>query len=108
MSFAEAHGSDALCWQKCWLKQSFSARSNPSSGVAPVLTDEIIQALGSTVRFVKRSDGGGLYISITPGGTARWYLTYRYLGEQKAISGGRYPDVSLEAVMNLRRARQPV
>ncbi|QOT74121.1 DUF4102 domain-containing protein [Sphingobium fuliginis] len=78
------------------MKQSFSARSNPSSGVAPVLTDEIIQALGSTVRVVKSSDGGGLYISITPGGTARWYLTYRYLGKQKAISGGRYPDVSID------------
>lgn len=61
-----------------------------------MLTNEAIRALSQTGRTIKKSDGGGLYISVTPGGNARWYIAYRYGGKQRTLSGGAYPEVSID------------
>jgi integrase len=41
------------------------------------------------------SDGGGLYIQITPSGGKLWRLKYRHAGKEKLLSFGKYPVVSL-------------
>lgn len=58
-------------------------------------------------RPVKLSDGGGLYLMVTPGGGRYWRLGYRYDGKQKTMAFGVYPDVSLADARDLRdRARK--
>ena len=44
---------------------------------------------------VKLSDGGGLFLLVTPAGGKLWRLAYRFGGKQKTLSLGQYPDVSL-------------
>ncbi|WP_176594405.1 integrase arm-type DNA-binding domain-containing protein [Sphingobium sp. EM0848] len=61
-----------------------------------MLTNETIRALARTDRVIKKSDGGGLYISVVPKGGARWYIAYRYGGKQKTLSGGKYPEISID------------
>ena len=41
-------------------------------------------------------DGGGLYVLLTESGGKLWRLKYRYLGKEKLMALGIYPDVSLE------------
>jgi hypothetical protein len=41
------------------------------------------------------SDGGGLFLWMTPSGGKLWRWTYRHEGKQKLMTFGRYPDVSL-------------
>jgi integrase len=51
------------------------------------------------------SDGGGLHLKISPTGTKHWRLAYRFGGQQKLLSLGPYPDVSL---FDARAKRQEV
>jgi hypothetical protein len=49
------------------------------------------------VRYARKvSDGGGLYVLVTPKGTRCWRFAYRMAGKQKTLALGTYPDVSLE------------
>jgi hypothetical protein len=41
------------------------------------------------------SDGGGLYLWITPPGGKLWRWKYRFEGREKLMTFGSYPDVSL-------------
>lgn len=43
----------------------------------------------------KISDGGGLYLEVTPNGTKLWRLKYRIHGVEKRLALGKYPEVSL-------------
>jgi integrase len=43
----------------------------------------------------KLSDEKGLYLYIKPNGTKAWRLKYRFLGKEKTLSIGLYPEVSL-------------
>jgi integrase len=51
----------------------------------------------------KLGDGGGLYLLVRPTGSRLWRMKYRFDGEEKLLSFGRYPEVSL-AEARLRRA----
>lgn len=44
----------------------------------------------------KYTDGGGLYLHILKSGTKCWRYNYSYLGKQKTLSLGVYPDFSLK------------
>ncbi|MGE0430188.1 tyrosine-type recombinase/integrase [Hydrogenophaga sp.] len=44
---------------------------------------------------VKMADGRGLYLLITPAGSKLWRWKYRFLGKEKLMAIGAYPDVSL-------------
>ena len=44
---------------------------------------------------IKLSDGGGMFLLITPAGGRAWRLSFRFGGKQKTISLGAYPAVSL-------------
>ncbi|MBQ1500357.1 MAG: tyrosine-type recombinase/integrase [Sphingomonas sp.] len=42
-------------------------------------------------------DEKGLYLLITPSGSRRWHFKYRFLGSEKKLSFGAYPEVTLKA-----------
>jgi hypothetical protein len=44
---------------------------------------------------LKLSDGKGLYLLVNPVGSKLWRWKYRFLGKEKVMSLGAYPDVSL-------------
>lgn len=52
----------------------------------------------------KLTDGGGLYLHVMPGGSKLWRLKYRYLGKEKLLSFGAYPEVSLAKARKARDA----
>src|ERR1700730_4324107 len=60
-----------------------------------MLTDAKIKALKPGSGPVKLSDGGGLHLLITPGGSKLWRLAYRFGGKQKTLALGVYPSVTL-------------
>ena len=46
-------------------------------------------------REYKLPDGAGLYLLVKPNGRKLWRLNYAYLGKQRTLSFGAWPDVSL-------------
>lgn len=52
----------------------------------------------------KLSDGGGLYLLVQPHGSKLWRLAYRFGGEQKLLSFGAYPTVTLADARILRES----
>jgi integrase len=50
----------------------------------------------------KISDGGGLFLLVTPTGTKLWRQAYRFGGKQKGLAHGAYPEVSLQEARSLR------
>jgi integrase len=50
----------------------------------------------------KLSDEKGLYLFIKPNGSKAWRLKFRFLGKEKTLSIGLYPDVSLSDARNAR------
>ena len=50
----------------------------------------------------KLSDGGGLYLLVTPTGGKLWNLKYRYNDKEKRLSLGSYPIISLSDARKLR------
>ena len=66
------------------------------------LSDTACRNLKATDRPLKKSDGGGLFLLVTPAGGKLWRLSYRFEGKQKTLALGQYPAVSLA---DARRAR---
>ena len=60
-----------------------------------MLSDASLRRLKPRISPYKLSDGGGLYILVTPTGSRLWRLAYRYSGKQKTLAFGAYPAVSL-------------
>ncbi|MGQ0654426.1 MAG: tyrosine-type recombinase/integrase [Betaproteobacteria bacterium] len=64
----------------------------------------------------KLSDGGGMYLAVTPAGTPVWRVKYRLGGREKLYAIGTYPDITLDAARaereaikgRLREGRDPV
>lgn len=59
------------------------------------LTDTAIKKAKAGDKPVKLSDGKGLYLLVNPVGSKLWRWKYRYLGKEKVMALGAYPDVSL-------------
>ncbi|WP_420434735.1 tyrosine-type recombinase/integrase [Hyphobacterium sp.] len=59
------------------------------------LTDITIRSFKPADKPYKRSDGGGLYLFVSPSGGKLWRLAYRFDGKQKTLALGAYPAVSL-------------
>lgn len=56
---------------------------------------------------LKLTDGGGMFLLIDPKGGKYWRLAYRFVGKQKTLALGTYPEVTLEAARKARdKARQ--
>src|SRR5579859_3017943 len=66
-----------------------------------VLTDIAIRKAKPKSKPFSMTDGGGLYLSITPSGGKLWRWSYRFNGERKLMSLGRYPHVSLTRAREL-------
>lgn len=66
------------------------------------LKDLNIKAAKPREKAYKLSDEKGLYLFIKPNGSKAWRLKYRFLGKEKSLSFGLYPDVSLADARNAR------
>jgi integrase len=60
-----------------------------------MLTDTQIRSAKPSVRPRKLSDSGGLHLLVATTGGRYWRYSYRFLGKQKTLALGTYPDVSL-------------
>ena len=68
------------------------------------LTDTQIKRIKPDTKPYKVSDGGGLFLWVTPSGGKIWRWTYRHEGLAKLMTFGKYPDVPL----SLARERHTV
>ena len=59
------------------------------------LTDTQIKRMKQRPKPFKVSDGGGLFLWVTPSGGKIWRWSYRHEGRAKLMAFGRYPDVPL-------------
>lgn len=50
------------------------------------------------------TDAGGMYLQVSPTGSKRWFLKYRFAGAEKQLALGGYPEVSLTAARKAREA----
>lgn len=68
------------------------------------LTDTAVRTAKplATGKTAKLSDGGGMYLEVTPAGSRRWRLSYRFDGKQKLLSLGLYPSVTLKEAREAR------
>ena len=60
------------------------------------LTDSFVKYIQTTGKAQKHSDGGGLFLYITPAGGKSWRLAYRFMGRQKLLVIGPYPEIGLK------------
>lgn len=66
------------------------------------LTDTAIRNAKPGEKPKKMFDERGLFLLVQPSGGKLWRLKYRYLGKEKKLSLGRYPDVSLKVARERR------
>ena len=59
------------------------------------LSDITVRNAKPTDKAQKLSDGGGLYLMVHPNSSKYWRLKYRFLGKEKVLAIGIYPQVSL-------------
>jgi integrase len=59
------------------------------------LTDSQVRNAKPQQKPFKKSDGGGLYLHVTPTGSKLWRMAYRFAGKQRTLAFGKYPAVSL-------------
>lgn len=59
------------------------------------LSDLAIRKAKPKAKPWKLADAKGLYLLVTPGGSKLWKLKFRFLGREKKLSFGPYPEVSL-------------
>jgi len=55
-----------------------------------------------TAKPYKLADGGGLYLEIMPNGAKYWRCKYRFMGKEKRLAFGVYPEVGLGAARDKR------
>ncbi len=56
----------------------------------------------ATTKPYKIADSGGMYLEVAPSGGKWWRYRYRFLGKEKRISLGVYPDVPLKKARERR------
>lgn len=71
------------------------------------LTDIKCKTVKPSEKPVKLADGNGLYLEIMPNGSKYWRMKYRFLGKEKRLALGVYPEVTLgEAREKREQARK--
>lgn len=68
------------------------------------LTDLQIRKASPAATAYKLSDAEGLYVLVKPSGSKLWQMKYRYVGKEKTLSIGQYPQVSLVDARDKRLA----
>jgi integrase len=66
------------------------------------LTDTSIRNARATGKAFKLSDGGGMYLLVTPDGARYWRLDYRFAGKRRTLALGTYPTVTLSSARTRR------
>ena len=61
------------------------------------LTDTRIRNGRPAAKSYKLSDGGGMYLLVTPDGARYWRLDYRFAGKRRTLALGVYPTVTLSS-----------
>lgn len=59
------------------------------------LTDTALRTRKPSLKPIKMTDGGGLYLLLNSNGSRWWRLDYRFGGRRKTLSMGTYPDTGL-------------
>ncbi|WP_241481051.1 tyrosine-type recombinase/integrase [Ruegeria sp. ANG-S4] len=67
-----------------------------------VLSDAKIRALKPKDKPFKTADFDGLFVLTKPNGSKLWRFKYRWLGKEKLLALGKYPDVSLKQARSKR------
>jgi len=67
------------------------------------LTAQGIKNAKPTAKTQRFFDGGGLYLEVTPEGSKRWRLKYRFGGKEKLLSMGVYPETTLAKARERRQ-----
>ena len=60
------------------------------------LTDLELKKLKPTGKTRRLFDGAGLYLEVSPAGGLWWRFKFRFLGKEKRLSLGTYPEVGLK------------
>ena len=68
------------------------------------LTNVAISNAKPSERIAKLSDGEGLQLWIMPNGSKLWRFAYRFAGKQKLLALGSYPEMTLAAARERRKA----
>ena len=66
------------------------------------LTDTRVRNAKPTSKPYKLSDGGGMYLLVTPDGARYWRIDYRFAGKRRTLALGIYPSVSLSNARSRR------
>lgn len=66
------------------------------------LTDTRVRNSKPLTKTHKLSDGGGMYLLITPDGARYWRLDYRFAGKRRTLALGVYPAVALASARTRR------
>jgi len=74
----------------------------------PGLTDAEVRGAKPKPKPYKLSDGGWLFVWVTPSGSKLWRLAYRFAGREKTLSLGPYPSLSIKEARRLRDAAKQV
>lgn len=65
------------------------------------LTDVELRNCLKAGQPVNKTDGDGLTFTLSAKGTAAWTLRYRFAGQRKELTLGRYPDMSIAKAREL-------
>ena len=66
------------------------------------LTDLKIRSLRPKGRVYQSPSDRGLYLEVHPNGSKLWRYKYRFLGKQKRLALGRYPEIGLAEARHRR------
>ena len=69
----------------------------------PLTAIQVKQAMPREKPY-KLADGGGLYLLVNPNGAKYWRYKYRYVGREKVLALGVYPEVSLKEAREAHQA----
>lgn len=64
--------------------------------------DAKVRALKPEEKPYKQADFDGLFLLVNPGGSKLWRFKYRWMGKEKLLSFGKYPDLSLKQARDQR------
>jgi len=78
-------------------------RANPLTDTVMQLTDLKVRTAKPKALPYKLSDGGGMYLLVTPAGARYWRLDYRFVRKRRTLALGVYPSVTLS---NARERRE--
>jgi hypothetical protein len=69
-----------------------------------LLTETKIKNTKPKERMYRLADGDGLFFQVSPKGGKYWRFRYLYLGKEKMLALGTYPEVSLANARDKRNA----